>query len=188
MPGEPAVAAAPGLPGVGRATGGWRAVCLSGLLAALSADAAAPPAALLHAGWTEPAHVLEAGIDLRAKLDTGAEHSSLHAEDLARFERGGSDWVRFTLRGADGRRVTVERPLTREVKIKRHAAPAQHRPVVRLTLCLGGVQREVDVNLVDRRDFDLPLLIGRSFLRGLVLVDAAREQLTDAACRQQPGG
>ena len=181
---EPAVAAV----GVRRATGGWRAACVSGLLAAMSADAAPPPAALLHAGWTEPAHILEAGIDLPAKLDTGAEHSSLHAEDVTRVGRGGSDWVRFTLRDADGRRVAVERPLTREAKIKRHAAPAQRRPVVRLTLCVGGLQREVDVNLVDRRDFDLPLLVGRSFLRGLVLVDAGREQLTEAACRQRPGG
>jgi hypothetical protein len=178
---------AAGLAGAHRSPGCWRAVWVLGLLAAVQVAASQTPASLLHAGWAEPVHIVEAGIDLEAKLDTGAAHSSLHAEDVVRFARGGSDWVRFKLRGADGRRVAVERPLTREAKIKRHAAPAQARPVVRLTLCLGGLQREVDVNLVDRRGFDLPLLIGRSFLRGLVAVDAGRERVTEPACRQQAG-
>lgn len=154
-------------------------LCLPISIAAVPGHAAPPTV-----GWVEPAWVAEAAIGLAAKLDTGAEHSSLHARELRLTHVNGQTWARFLLTGADGRQVVLERPVVRQVRIKRHDGPSQPRPVVRLTPCVGGVQREVDVNLVDRSGFDFPLLLGRSFLRGLVLVDADRQYLTEPGCRR----
>lgn len=141
---------------------------------------AGPPTA----GWVERVAVADAAIVLAAKLDSGAEHSSLHAQGLTLTAIGGVSRVRFVLTDAAGRRVTLERPLVRQARIKRHGAAPQLRPVVRLTLCLGATQREVEVSLVDRGDFEYPLLLGRSFLRGVTLIDVDRQYLTEPACRR----
>lgn len=158
------------------------AALMFGLFWLVSVAAAPGQAAPLTAGWAEPVRIVEAAVDLRAKLDTGAEHSSLHAEQLFIRHSNGATWARFLVTGASGRPVPLERRVVRQARIKRHDGRSQTRPVVRLTLCVGGLQREVDVNLVDRSGFEFPLLLGRSFLRGLVLVDADRQYLTEAAC------
>ena len=127
-------------------------------------------------------HIADAGISLPAKLDSGADHSSLHAEHIVVSANGERSWVRFVVPGPGGVRVTLQRPLVRNTMIKRHQAPPQARPVVRLTLCLGSTWREAEVNLVDRSGFDYPLLLGRSFVRGLVLIDVDRQFLTAPDC------
>ena len=52
-------------------------------------------------GWVERVVLREAGFELKAKLDTGAETSSLDAVDIRRFKRGGESWVRFTIEDHD---------------------------------------------------------------------------------------
>ena len=142
-------------------------------------------AAPLTAGWVERVWIAEAAIEISAKLDSGADHSSLHAEDIVLSERSGVLRARFLVRDSAGRGVVLDRPVTRQAMIKRHGTPPQARPVVRLTLCVGTNRREVDVSLVDRSGFDFPLLLGRSFLRGLVLIDVDREYLNEPACARR---
>lgn len=158
---------------------GFVVACLVAVGTPVQAQAPASP---MTAGWLEQVTVVDAGGRVEAKLDTGAEHSSLHATAIERLVRDGGGWVRFSVRLADGRDVLLERPLRREVRIKRHDAASQPRPVVRLTLCIGGLSRDVEVNLVDRSAFDFPMLVGRSFLRDQLLVDAGRQYLLPAGC------
>jgi len=61
--------------------------------------------------------------------------------------------------------------LVRTAWIKQHGAPSYPRPVVRLTICVGGISKEVEVSLVDRSNYQHPLLIGRNFLVGDLIVD-----------------
>lgn len=136
----------------------------------------------LVAGWAERVSIVEAGIEVHAKLDSGAEHSSLNAFDLSRFERDGRPWVRFGLRNREGEQVTLERPVLRTARIKRHATAAQSRPVIELTLCVGTLARRVEVNLIDRSRFEYQLLVGRSFLRQGVLIDSAARYRQPPAC------
>ena len=76
----------------------------------------------------------------------------------------------------------MERPVVRTVRIKRHAGRSLERPVVLLSICVGSVHKEVEVNLVDRSRFQYPLLLGRSFLEGDLLVDSARRYTLAPAC------
>ncbi len=139
------------------------------------------------AGWIERVRLMDAGIDVEAKLDSGADHSSLHADELLEFERNGRPWVRFQLKNPEGTPVLFERPVVRTARIKRHLGDSQVRPVIELTLCVGRLARRVEINLVDRGKYQHPLLVGRSFLRHGVLVDSAARYRVPPACTSVTG-
>jgi len=138
------------------------------------------------AGVIEPVAIGTSGLLLDAKLDTGADSCSLHALNIQNFDRNGGKWIRFDVTNRDGRTETLEAPLVRTVRIKRRTGPALIRPVVRLRLCLGKLQREINVNLADRGHFKYPALIGRNFLAGYVVVDAALERTLQPDCAAAP--
>ncbi len=133
-------------------------------------------------GWIERVKIVSEGIELDAKLDTGADHCSLHARNLKFFEKNGEQYVRFRVRNRKGEQAVIEQPVVREASIKRIAGSSHTRPVVRMTLCIGDSYREVDVNLADRTDFSYPMLIGRSFLAGNSLVDSSRTYTRAPEC------
>ena len=123
-------------------------------------------------GHVERVIISEKGFSLKARLDTGAQTSSLDAHNIVRLRRGDVRYVRFDVMDPDtGDFVTLERPLVRNVRIRQHTAPPMRRPVVKMWLCLGHKVREVEVNLTSRSDFLYPLLIGRSAMRGSIVVD-----------------
>ena len=134
-------------------------------------------------GWAEPVVLEEAGFELEAKLDTGADTSSLDAVDIRRFRRKGKSFVRFTVEDhAEGDEVRLERPLLRRVLIKQHDGDSQRRSVVSLTVCLGEHRREVEFSLIDRSQFDYPVLLGRSALAGIAIVDPDEINLSKPDC------
>ena len=134
------------------------------------------------AGWIERVRLEPSGLELQAKLDTGAETSSLHAEQIEAYSREGRQYLRFSVANRQGESRLLEGPLVRRVKIKRHTGASQVRPVILLQICLGGVRKEAEVNLVDRGRFNYPLLIGRSFLAGDFLIDSDRTFLLEPIC------
>lgn len=126
------------------------------------------------------------GKTLKAKMDTGAMTASLSATDIEPFERDGQDWVRFRL-AVDGAQDTLyEHPLVRIAEIKKRTEEGDQsgtqdvaysqRPVIEMPVCLGGEQRNIEVNLTDRSTFSYPLLIGASAMRefGVAVDPAAR--------------
>ena len=125
------------------------------------------------AGWVERVRLGPAGIELKAKLDTGAENSSVNTSEPEFFVREGREHVRFKVKNKAGDVVELTRPVIRYAGIKRHFGKSQKRPVVLLKICVGNLSKEVEVNLVDRSGFNYPLLIGRSYLAGDILVDSA---------------
>jgi len=123
-------------------------------------------------GYVERVVISDQGFSLKAKLDSGAETSSLDARNIKRFRRNGERMVRFDVPDPEtGQFVTLERPLARIVRIRQNDGPYERRPVVRMWLCIGHLLQRVEVNLVDRADFVYPLLIGRSAMRGAIIVD-----------------
>jgi hypothetical protein len=79
--------------------------------------------------------------------------------------------VRFEVKNKSGDKLTLEKKVQRWVQIKRHGAELQKRPVILLGICLGYFYKEIEVNLVDRSDFNYPMLIGRSFMADSFIVD-----------------
>lgn len=127
------------------------------------------------AGWLEYVVLEPWQIKLRAKLDTGAKTSSLHALNIERFIRDGQPWVRFNTEDKknDVATKTIELPIKREVKIKSHHRDATSRPVVLLSFCLNSHLYHGEFSLVDRTRFNYPVLIGRRILQDGILVDAS---------------
>jgi hypothetical protein len=135
-------------------------------------------------GLVEEVKITPGGLTLEAKLDTGADHSSLHAVNISRFRRGSERWVRFDVVNAEGDRVTLERELARVSRIKSPDDRPQKRPTVMLGVCLGNVYKEIEVNLVDRSRFRNKMLIGRSFMKDKLLVDPSKKNTVKPTCSE----
>jgi hypothetical protein len=155
---------------------------LAGLLGALMLVLPGSAAQKKVVGWIEKVRIYPGGLTIRAKLDSGAEYSSLHATNLSEFVRDGRRWVRFDVDNQAGGQVTIERPLLREAIIKRHFHKAQKRPVVKIGVCLGRIYKETEVNLVDRSGFNYRMLIGRKFMAGAVIIDPAVQYSIEPEC------
>ncbi len=175
---------------MGRAKGGRvkrRARFCVALAIGLGSGTLTPAAAaneLPAIGWIEPVQIENAGLTIDAKIDTGADYSSLDARNLRTFRRGGEEWVSFQTIGRDGKRVSLERSVYRYTTIRRAGGTEQKRATVLLGLCLGFVYRVVQVNLVDRRTLEYRMLIGRDFLQGRYLIDPARIHISVPSCPQ----
>lgn len=156
-----------------------RGLMIAALLMAAGPGRADPPTAVL--GLVETVRLLPEAIDINAKVDTGAQHSSVDIATWAPFERAGQTWIRFVLRLDNDRQAELERPLVRMARIGQ-AGTIVERPVVRITLCVGGTAREADVNLSVRPKRTHRMLLGASFLYGAFLVDVSRRNLTLPAC------
>lgn len=121
--------------------------------------------------WIEPP-----GVSVVARMDTGATSSSVHANNLVRFERDGEDWVRFDLPlDSDDEPVTLERPIIRHARVLQQADPeGSRRPVVALRVRLGDVQDTFEFTLADRSHLENEWILGRNFLTDVTLVDVSK--------------
>jgi hypothetical protein len=137
-------------------------------------------------GWQEKVRIYPGDLVLHAKLDSGADFSSLDAADIAQFEKNGDKWVRFTVANRYGKETKVERPVRRTALIKRQEGKTQKRSVILLGLCVGTSYMEEEVNLISRTKFSNQILIGRSFLAGKVIVDPAMTYTTEPNCQVPP--
>ena len=120
---------------------------------------------------------------MKAKLDTGADTSSVYARDIELYKRSKTDsWVRFRLIGKNGRAIRYDQNVIRFVAIKLKTGGTIRRPVIHLPLCVGGIRGLAEMNLADREDFDYDVLIGRKFLASRIIVDSAQTFASDEAC------
>jgi hypothetical protein len=152
--------------------------CILTLACLLPANAGAA----VTAGWVEQARLIPSGIDLKAKMDTGAKNSSINAQSLELYQSQGEDYARFTVINKAGESVELTLPIMRFAHIKRHFGKTQQRPVVKLTICIGNLVKTAEVNLVDRAGFNYPLLIGRSFMANEFLIDSASTFVLTPSC------
>jgi len=152
--------------------------------------AQAPPApGPLYLGWVERVSLPDLGVEMLAKIDTGARTSALHVTRIRAITglRGLDDGPRrplleLTIPRSDKRPRAdrVVRVRVRDfVQIKDSSGRSERRPVIETTLRLGAVKRKVRVTLTDRGDMTYPMLIGRTALGAGVLIDPARRRLLD---------
>jgi hypothetical protein len=156
----------------------WLGLAIAGLW--MTASSAKPPkddGAPTVAGWTEPVTFPDYGITIEAKLDTGADSSSLGVTALDQFKRNGKIWYRFTIEGNNGKTVSIEQQSNRTARIMRAEVKDTRRPIVHLKICVAGHTAETDFTLTDRSARRTPLLIGRRFLASRILVDSGRTHI-----------
>ncbi len=129
-------------------------------------------------GAVETLTLVKEKLHFPARIDTGAQSSSLSAVGIQPFERDGKQWLRFQVKDpATNKLVELTRPLEGKVKIKQHGAAAAERFVVVLRVAIGPVERKCKFSLLDRSDYEYPALVGRNFLSGKALVDVSREHI-----------
>lgn len=133
-------------------------------------------------GWIEHVSIQPQKMLMKAKIDTGADNSSIHAEDIRVTEKDGVELVTFTLRNKQGESMQLEKPLIRYALIKRKGAEPLQRPVVEMDLCIGDTLKTVPINLANRENFSYRMLIGRSYLKQGYVVDSNRQYITEPAC------
>jgi len=118
--------------------------------------------------------LLDSSVEMEARIDTGAETSSLGVYKLTKFERDGKDWVKFSL-SPDKDALVNEYPVHDYVKIKqRDEAGSEGRFEIKLDIKMGTkTYRDQLFNLADRAHFEYQVLVGRSFLRDIAIVDVS---------------
>jgi len=157
-------------------------------------DASVPEAL----GFVEWVVMNDTGLRLKARMDTGAKTSSLHAVNVEGFEQDGQDWVKFQIPLADHKDhpvddesnidqeeiiLELERPVERTVLIKRKGAPSQRRYVVMMDFCIAGTSHETQFSLTDRGNFSYPVLLGRRFMSDdNILIDSADSFTASKEC------
>lgn len=130
---------------------------------------------LVHIGWCEYVDIPEWDIyGLRAKADTGARSSSLHVENLVELPRNRVGFEVILNRRKRDRRVDVIAPIARQGRVRSSIGVSAERHFVTCTIHIGPIEREIELNLVDRGHMIYRMLLGRSALTGL-LVDASRQ-------------
>jgi hypothetical protein len=113
---------------------------------------------------------------IKAKIDTGARSSAIHAFDLERFERHGEPWVRFSIhpwQDSDEDAVTLERPVVDQRVVRSSNGHTEERLVVELELGLARRRRTTEVTLSRRDEMGFRMIIGRETLLHGYVVDPA---------------
>lgn len=143
-------------------------------------------------GQLEVLHLQPPGRRLVARIDTGANTSSLDARDIEMFESDGEDYVRFRLPDsilAEGQKQQYERPVSRFVRIIQAGKKDERRAVIELKIQLGGVERMAEFTLTNREHLTYRALVGRNILRDFFAVDVAnRFMVSDRASSDESPG
>lgn len=134
-------------------------------------------------GWVEYADVGKQNFRLEAKIDTGADFSSINAEILKEFSVDGEKWIQFKIENQQKQYMNLERKIERYAEIKGRLMSSKKRPVIKLDVCVGNISRNIEVNLAQRKNFKYPMLIGRNFLQGFFLVDSEIIHTIPPSCK-----
>ena len=126
---------------------------------------ARPNNAKINIGWREWISFPDYdNFRLKAKIDSGARTSALHATHIQEFEKNGERWVRF--RVYQSRQfMYVEKPIVRYTIIKNSFGESQKRPLILMKIKLGNKSWKTDISLTQRSGMAYPMLIGRNTLK-----------------------
>ena len=117
---------------------------------------------------------------IKAKVDTGARSSSLHAYDIEVFTRRGRDYVRFTVHPVQRETKTTINcvaALHEHRHVKSSSGHREYRPIIRTLIELGGERWPIDLTLTTRDAMGFRMLLGREAIRKRFLVDSGRSYL-----------
>ena len=132
-------------------------------------------------GRQEWCQLPELGFDrIRGKVDTGANTSALHAENIKCIQKDGGDHVQFHIEscpGEHGTQILCEMPLKSKRLIKSSNGIEEIRCVIVTTIKVGAIQKEIEITLTDRKKMRFNLLLGRKALEDDFIIDPSVKYL-----------
>lgn len=132
-------------------------------------------------GWREHLALPDLGIqEVKAKIDTGARSSALHAFDVVIFECDGKKRVRFKVHPYQRdttRTVTAEAELLEQRQVRSSGGHSQIRPVIQTIVELNSNRWLIELTLTNRDVMGFRMLLGRQAVRRRFLVDAGKSFL-----------
>ncbi len=139
------------------------------------------PGSLTPLGWREWVSFPAWGINcIKAKVDTGARTSSLHAEDIDFYEDGGVKFVRFSVfpwqKNNTGKK-TVTAELVGFRNVRSSSGFQERRPVITADICVAGIDVKTEVTLTNRKLMGFRMLLGRRVLEQGFVVIAGKSYL-----------
>ena len=136
---------------------------------------------LVVIGWREQLCLPELGISqIKAKIDTGARSSALHAFDVETFKVDEKMMVRFKVHPYQRdtqRTVMAQAPLLEQRQVRSSSGQAQLRPVIKTMVELNGERGPIELTLTNRDVMGFRMLLGRQAVRRRFLVDAGQSFL-----------
>jgi ribosomal protein S6--L-glutamate ligase len=125
-------------------------------------------------GWEEWCGFPDLGLPaIKAKVDTGAKTSCLHAYDVKPFSKGGARYVQFKIhplqRNKELERV-CEAPLSDHRVVTSSNGEREKRYVIKTPLVLGKITIQAEVTLTSRHAMSFRMLLGRDAIRKAKLV------------------
>jgi len=140
-------------------------------------------------GATATIEEVKTDLLFKARVDTGATTSSLHAEDWVIEDEAEEmtdnvgKQIRFRIKNQNGKSEWIESRIA-EVGLVKTSEEEEHRYKVYVTLRWKDVKKKVLVTLNDRSHMKYPMLLGRNFLRGDFVVDVEQKRKRSTAKSQ----
>ena len=143
------------------------------------------PQNLLTIGWREWVSLPELGIaKIKAKIDSGARTSCLHTAEYEVFQKGDTDWVRFTVH-----------PIKRHNEVETHAEAKvidyrivrdsggheEKRPFIRTNMHIANQIWPIEVSLSNRENMKFRMLLGRTGMAQRAVIDCSKSYLTQSS-------
>ncbi|MCK5813562.1 MAG: ATP-dependent zinc protease [Cocleimonas sp.] len=123
----------------------------------------------IYIGWREWVALPELNLPaIKAKVDTGARTSALHAFEVKRIKRNSCDFVRFSLHPIQRNRDVIlncEAPLIDQRAVCNSGGQWEKRYVIQSHLSMGTQHLPIEITLTDRDNMRFRMLIGRQALQ-----------------------
>jgi ribosomal protein S6--L-glutamate ligase len=117
---------------------------------------------------------------IKAKVDSGAKTTALHADNVEVFQKNGQDWVRFSIQPFKSNDKVVnqcEALLIDNRIIKSSNGSKENRYVIKTTIILSNQKWEIEVTLTNRNFMGFRMLLGREAMAGRVLIDPEKRYI-----------
>ena len=133
---------------------------------------------LIPLGWREWIYLpFYNNFPIKAKIDTGARTSSIHATHISKYKKEGMDRIKFRIHQSNNF-LSVDTDLLELKKITNSFGDSETRPVIKMKIKLGNESYITEITLSKRSRMSYPMLIGRNSLKKMHVIHSHKSFLT----------